>query len=88
MRAQLQRAECGGCDSFPGHGGKKLNLLYLHLLKDGPCRYNPQNASAKIIGFTEVFELEDILMDIVAAEGPVAAAIDALHDSFKFYSEG
>lgn len=82
------KQESGSCDSLPGHGGKKLSVLYLHLLKDGPCRYNPQNASAKIEGFVALPEYEDVLMDAVANEGPITAAIDALHESFKFYSEG
>ena len=88
MRAQLQRAEYGGCDSLLGHGGKKLSFLSLHLLKEGPCRYNPQNVAAKIREFVALPEDEDILMDAVATQGPIPATIDALHDSFKFYDEG
>ncbi|KAH0504881.1 Cathepsin Q [Microtus ochrogaster] len=70
------------------NGGVEAEATYRYKGKEGPCRYNPQNASAKIVSFMELLEFEDILMDVVAAEGPVAAAIDALHDSFKFYSEG
>ena len=84
----MQKAECGGCDSLLGHGGKKLSLLSLHLLKEGPCRYNRQKASAQIQRFVSLPKHEDFLMNAVANEGPIPVAIDALHESFKFYSEG
>ncbi|KAK7812034.1 hypothetical protein U0070_018594 [Myodes glareolus] len=70
------------------HGGLEAEATYPYEGKEGPCRYNPQNASAKIEGFVELPENEDVLMVAVASQGPIAAAIDALHDSFKFYSEG
>ncbi|XP_038190030.1 cathepsin R-like isoform X2 [Arvicola amphibius] len=69
-------------------GGLEAEATYPYEGREGPCRYNPQNASAKIESLIELPENEDILMDVVATAGPVTAAIDALHDSFKFYHEG
>ncbi|CAO2596384.1 Cathepsin Q [Lemmus lemmus] len=70
------------------NGGLEAEATYPYEGKDGPCRFNPENVSAKIEGFVELPEYEDVLMDAVATEGPIPAAIDALHESFKFYSEG
>ena len=88
MHAQLQRAEYGGCDSLLGHGGKKLSFLSLHLLKEGPCRYNPQNVAAKIREYVALPEDEDVLMDAVANQGPIASGMHVYGKSFSFYNEG
>uniref|UniRef100_A0A8C2N3V3 Cathepsin J n=1 Tax=Cricetulus griseus TaxID=10029 RepID=A0A8C2N3V3_CRIGR len=70
------------------NGGLEAEETYPYEAKDGPCRYNPNNSRAYI---TEVVSLpahEDYLLVAVSMIGPVAAAIDASHDSFRFYRGG
>lgn len=64
------------------------DCLLLYLLKEGPCRYNPKNSAAKIIGFVPLPESEDVLMDAVATKGPVATGVHVVSSSFRFYQGG
>ncbi|XP_041516228.1 cathepsin J-like [Microtus oregoni] len=70
------------------NNGLEAEATYPYEGKEGPCRYNRQKASAKIERFVSLPEHEDFLMNAVANEGPIPVAIDALHESFKFYSKG
>ncbi|XP_059118213.1 cathepsin Q-like isoform X1 [Peromyscus eremicus] len=70
------------------NGGVEAEATYPYEGKEGPCRYDPRNSAAKIKEFVALPEGEDILMDAVATKGPIAAGIDAFHDSFLFYKKG
>ncbi|XP_051050488.1 cathepsin Q [Phodopus roborovskii] len=70
------------------NGGVEAEATYPYEGKDGPCRYDPKNLSAKIKTFLALPEHEDILMDAVATKGPIAAGVDTSHNSFRFYKEG
>ncbi|XP_057643581.1 cathepsin Q-like [Chionomys nivalis] len=69
------------------NGGVEAEATYPYKGKGGPCRYNPQNVAAKIREYVTLPEDEDILMDAVATQGPIAAGMH-VYKSFSFYNEG
>ncbi|XP_052012973.1 cathepsin J isoform X2 [Apodemus sylvaticus] len=68
--------------------GLEAEATYPYEEKEGPCRYNSENASANITDFVNLPPAEVYLWVAVASIGPVSAAIDASHDSFRYYSGG
>ncbi|XP_005078486.1 cathepsin J isoform X2 [Mesocricetus auratus] len=70
------------------NGGLEAEETYPYEAKEGPCRYNPENSRAYITEFVTLPANEDYLMVAVATIGPVSAAVDASHDSFRFYNGG
>lgn len=67
---------------------KVTEFLLFYYLKEGVCRYNPKNSSAKITGFVVLPESEDVLMDAVATKGPIATGVHVISSSFRFYQKG
>ncbi|CAF1353521.1 unnamed protein product [Adineta steineri] len=56
---------------------------------DRPCRFNSTNVVTNISSFVDVKSQSEMdLQYAIATVGPVAVAIDAQHDSFRFYSSG
>ncbi|XP_077653929.1 procathepsin L isoform X5 [Urocitellus parryii] len=70
------------------NGGLDSEASYPYEAQNRPCRYNPQNSVANDKGFIDIPEDEEALMKAVATVGPISVAIDAEHDSFKFYKGG
>ncbi|XP_073908783.1 procathepsin L-like isoform X5 [Castor canadensis] len=56
--------------------------------QDGPCRYNPEHSAANATGEVHVPPNEEALAKAVATVGPISVALDASHNSFKFYRGG
>uniref|UniRef100_A0A8C6QJB6 Uncharacterized protein n=1 Tax=Nannospalax galili TaxID=1026970 RepID=A0A8C6QJB6_NANGA len=67
------------------NGGLESGETYPYEQKVGPCRYSPENATANVTDFMILPEGEDVLTIAVATIGPIPVAIDASHDSFRFY---
>lgn len=62
---------------------------FLFFLQDGQCHYDPNYNSVNATGFVDIPSgKENALMEAVAAVGPVSVAIDAGHETFKFYQSG
>ncbi|CAF1386833.1 unnamed protein product [Adineta steineri] len=56
---------------------------------DRPCRFNSTNVVTNISSFVDVKSQSEMdLQYAIATVGPIAVAIDAQHDSFRFYSSG
>ncbi|XP_076699651.2 procathepsin L isoform X3 [Callospermophilus lateralis] len=70
------------------NGGLDSEASYPYEAQNQPCRYSPQNSVANDKGFIDIPEDEEALMKAVATVGPISVAIDAEHDSFKFYKGG
>uniref|UniRef100_A0A8C9QDQ9 Cathepsin L n=1 Tax=Spermophilus dauricus TaxID=99837 RepID=A0A8C9QDQ9_SPEDA len=70
------------------NGGLDSEASYPYEAQNRPCRYSPQNSVANDKGFIDIPEDEEALMKAVATVGPISVAIDAEHDSFKFYKGG
>ncbi|XP_028749500.1 cathepsin J-like isoform X1 [Peromyscus leucopus] len=68
--------------------GLEAEATYPYEAKEGPCRYHPENSSAYIVDFVSLPANEDYLLIAVANIGPISAAVDASHDSFRFYKGG
>nr|XP_048303516.1 cathepsin J-like isoform X1 [Myodes glareolus] len=68
--------------------GLEAEATYPYEGEDGPCRYNPKNSKAYVTEPIILSPKEEYLLVAVADVGPVSAAIDASHDSFRFYSGG
>ncbi|XP_036044490.1 cathepsin J-like isoform X1 [Onychomys torridus] len=68
--------------------GLEAEATYPYEAKEGPCRYRPENSSAYIIDFVSIPANEDYLLVAVANIGPISAAVDASHESFRFYNGG
>ncbi|XP_075827040.1 cathepsin J-like isoform X1 [Microtus pennsylvanicus] len=68
--------------------GLEAEATYPYEGREGPCRYNPKNSKAYITEPVTLPPYEMYLLVAVASIGPVSAAIDASHDSFRFYSGG
>ncbi|XP_021071402.1 cathepsin J isoform X1 [Mus pahari] len=68
--------------------GLEAEATYPYEGKEGPCRYRSENASANITDVVNLPPNEIYLWVAVAAIGPVSAAVDASHDSFRFYNTG
>ncbi|GAB1298284.1 Cathepsin J [Apodemus speciosus] len=86
-----------GCHSGTAHQafkyvlenkGLEAEATYPYEAKEGPCRYHRENASASITDFVNLPPNELYLWVAVASIGPVSAAVDASHDSFRFYKGG
>jgi hypothetical protein len=61
---------------------------YAYLAQDGECRPSDRTSGVQVTGYVNVTSFsEDALMSAVAL-GPVAIAIDASLDSFRFYGSG
>jgi len=61
---------------------------YPYLAQDGECRSYDRTSSVQVAGYYNVSQFsEEALMSAVAM-GPVAIAIDASLDSFRFYGSG
>ncbi|XP_028640025.1 cathepsin Q-like [Grammomys surdaster] len=70
------------------NGGLEAEATYPYEAKEGLCRYNPKNSFATIETFVALSEDEDVLMDAVATKGPVAAGINVVYSSLRFYKKG
>nr|XP_034366492.1 cathepsin Q-like isoform X2 [Arvicanthis niloticus] len=70
------------------NGGLEAETTYPYKAKEGVCRYNPNNSLATITTFVPLSEDEDVLMDAVATKGPVAAGINVVYSSLRFYKKG
>ncbi|XP_047381022.1 procathepsin L [Sciurus carolinensis] len=70
------------------NGGLDSEASYPYEAQNWSCRYNPQNSVANDLGFVDIPEDEQALMKAVATVGPISVAVDAEHDSFKFYKGG
>ncbi|PNF20196.1 Cathepsin L [Cryptotermes secundus] len=69
--------------------GIDTEVSYPYEAEDDKCRYNPSASGATDVGFTDIEEgNEDQLKEAVATIGPVSVAIDASHESFRFYRRG
>ncbi|KAL1131623.1 hypothetical protein AAG570_011237 [Ranatra chinensis] len=57
--------------------------------EDDECRYKPEMSGAEDTGFVDLPEGDERkLKYAVATVGPISVAIDASHESFRFYSKG
>uniref|UniRef100_H2ZK36 Cathepsin L.1 n=1 Tax=Ciona savignyi TaxID=51511 RepID=H2ZK36_CIOSA len=86
---------CGGgfmdnaFDYIAYAGGIDTEASYPYEAKGGPCRFNPANIGATLVGCVDVTTgSESALEDAVASIGPVSVAIDASHLSFQLYESG
>ncbi|XP_052583936.1 cathepsin J-like isoform X2 [Peromyscus californicus insignis] len=68
--------------------GLEAEATYPYEAKEGPCRYHPENSSAYITDVVYLPANEVYLLIAVANIGPISAAVDASHDSFRFYKGG
>jgi len=67
-------------DSYPNQEQTEHNGTY-------SCRYNPTSRAATTTGYFRIRPgNETLLRDVVAAKGPVAAAMDGTMHSFYFYA--
>ncbi len=59
------------------------------ILKDQVCRFNESTVGATCNGFINIKSgNEDDLTSAIASVGPISVALDADHNSFKFYHSG
>ncbi|XP_020021639.2 procathepsin L-like isoform X1 [Castor canadensis] len=70
------------------NGGLDTEESYPYEARDGPCRYNPEHSAANATGEVHVPPNEEALAKAVATVGPISVALDASHNSFKFYRGG
>ncbi|KAL1784234.1 cathepsin J [Sigmodon hispidus] len=74
------------------NGGLEAEATYPYEGKNSHWKfkilYHAENSSAYITEFVSLPANEDYLLIAVASIGPVSAAIDASHKSFKFYDGG
>ncbi|XP_021516688.1 cathepsin J isoform X1 [Meriones unguiculatus] len=68
--------------------GLQDEISYPYEGKQGTCRYNSSNSRAYVTDFRLLPQNEIYLLVAVASIGPVAAAVDASQDSFRFYRGG
>lgn len=62
---------------------------YQYLGMNGYCTANATSPAARFKGFVQITPNdEEALMEALHLHGPISVSIDALPDSFKFYSEG
>ncbi|VVC34692.1 Cathepsin propeptide inhibitor domain (I29),Cysteine peptidase, asparagine active site,Cysteine [Cinara cedri] len=61
---------------------------YPYKAKDDKCQYNPKSSSVRDMGFVNIPDNENSLMNAVGTIGPVSAAIDASSSKFQFYKNG
>ncbi|CAF3842821.1 unnamed protein product [Rotaria sordida] len=62
---------------------------YPYEAKDSNCRFNIKNVVTNVTDFVDIKSQSEIdLKYALATIGPIAVAIDANHDSFRFYSSG
>ncbi|CAF3717441.1 unnamed protein product [Rotaria sp. Silwood1] len=62
---------------------------YPYEAKDSNCRFNIKNVVTNVTDFFDIKSQSEIdLQYALATVGPIAVAIDANHDSFRFYSSG
>lgn len=70
-------------------GGIDTEKSYPYIAELSRCNFNPRHIGATEKGYVDIPEgNEKALKASVATIGPVAAAIDASHYSFQFYSHG
>ena len=71
------------------NGGIDTEKSYLYEGEEDICRYNPKYKGAMDVGFMNVASGdEDALKKALATQGPCSVAIDASHQSFRFYKKG
>ncbi|CAF1132179.1 unnamed protein product [Adineta ricciae] len=69
--------------------GIDTNASYPYEGVDGKCRFNVKTIAADVASYVDIKAgSETDLQDALATIGPVAVAMDASHDSFRFYSSG
>ncbi|XP_064488086.1 procathepsin L-like [Ornithodoros turicata] len=71
------------------NGGIDTDLSYPYTARKGSCKFSKSNVGDTDLGLLDVKpRTEDALQSAVATSGPISAAIDASHQSFRFYSGG
>jgi len=90
-----QTMGCNGGFAAPAYqwiidnGGIATEKDYPYLAQDGFCRSADHASGVQVIGYVNVTkDSENDLMNAVGSIGPVAIAIDASLDSFRFYGSG
>ena len=88
----------GGCDGglswraigyIASSGGIARTRDYQYKGQDGFCRRNSTKRSAAFHGWARVPPMNDTaVMEALYTRGPLAVAIDASHESLRFYSSG
>ncbi|XP_064488078.1 procathepsin L-like [Ornithodoros turicata] len=69
--------------------GIDTELSYPYTARKGSCKFSKSNVGDTDLGALDVTpRTEDALQSAVATSGPISAAIDASHQSFRFYSGG
>uniref|UniRef100_A0A7S0RNP8 Peptidase C1A papain C-terminal domain-containing protein n=1 Tax=Chlamydomonas leiostraca TaxID=1034604 RepID=A0A7S0RNP8_9CHLO len=70
-------------------GGGRTEGSYPYLGANGFCRHNTTSKAGAFKGWREVPPKDEAaLMEVLALHGPVAISFDAVHPTFKYYSEG
>ncbi|KOX67147.1 Cathepsin L [Melipona quadrifasciata] len=84
------QGSCAACWAFSADNkGVDTEVSYPYEARNDECRYNPAYKGASDNGFVCIPQGdEQKLKAAVAIIGPVSIAVDALHRSFFFYSEG
>ncbi|XP_051007075.1 testin-2-like [Acomys russatus] len=70
------------------NGSLATEGFYPYEGQEGSCRYNVEKSTASVRDFVQITASEEALMYAVAKVGPISAAIDASHSSFRFYDSG
>eukprot|EP01102_Stenamoeba_stenopodia_P014561 TRINITY_DN484_c0_g1_i1.p1 TRINITY_DN484_c0_g1~~TRINITY_DN484_c0_g1_i1.p1 ORF type:complete len:557 (-),score=116.63 TRINITY_DN484_c0_g1_i1:81-1751(-) len=83
----------GGFTSFAlqwiiNNDGIATEDQYPYLAQDGYCNATDHSSNVTISGYVNVTATEDALQNAVGTVGPVAIAIDASLETFRFYSSG
>ncbi|GAX81533.1 hypothetical protein CEUSTIGMA_g8961.t1 [Chlamydomonas eustigma] len=70
-------------------GGAGLEDAYPYIGQNGYCKSNNTDKVALFSGYEIIHAHDELaLMEALATRGPLYVALDAVHPTFKFYSEG
>ncbi|XP_072453037.1 procathepsin L-like [Notamacropus eugenii] len=71
------------------NGGIDTEESYPYKATYGSCHYQPEYSSAIVTGYVDLPSgNERILAKALATMGPISVAVDAAHESFRFYHSG
>jgi cathepsin L len=85
---------CNGGFAAPAYqwiinnGGIATESDYVYLAQDGMCRASDRSSGVQVSGYVNVTSFSEDALQSAVAMGPVAIAIDASLDTFRFYGSG